>query len=286
MTPTVKEAQPQRPAKGIILDIATKERITRLFDDAVRRMEDDPKEALRLFNDVLQFFPERWEVRYNMGLVYMRLNDNVKAEEEFLQALKYKAPPARVYNALGSAYLASGNKIKAVEALKKGMDIEESVGGLINIANIYQALGQNDKAIRFYRKAEAVAPSNRILHHNMGVLLYNMGNYKGALDEFNKALAKNGADDARVLTADAQAILKTGDFEGAVKVFQKMLALSPGDPAPYLNIGIIYEIYLGDREKAIENFTAYIIKGGPRVKEVEAWVEVVKTKAKPKEGGG
>lgn len=281
----VKEEAPPQGQKGVPLDAATREKVAKLFDDGLMQMEKNPKEALRLFNYILPFVSERWEVHYNMGLAYMKLGEYAKSEDAFLKALKYKAPP-RVYNALASAYLAGGNKAKAIEALKKGLDLEESVGGLINIANIYQGLGQNDNAIRFYRKAEAADPANMILHHNFGVLLYNMGNYKGALDEFNKALGKNGADNARGLSTSAQAILKTGDFEGAVKVFQKMLSTAPGDPAPYLNIGVIYEIYLGDRDKAIENYTTYINKGGPRVKEVEAWIDVVKNRAKPKEGGG
>ncbi|MEK6726684.1 MAG: tetratricopeptide repeat protein [Deltaproteobacteria bacterium] len=268
-----------------ISDAATKERMTKLFDEGLRIMDDNPKGALALFNEILMVVPDRWEIYYNSGLSYLRLNEYEKAEERFKKALKNNAPPVKAYNAIGSVYLASGNMIKAVETIKKSLDIEESQTAMINIAGAYQALGQNDMAVKYYRKAGLADPSNRVIHNNLGVLLYNMGNYKGALEEFNKALDKKGDDDARLLMYEAQSVLKTGDYEGAVNTFKRMLAVVPDNPSPFLNMGIIYEIYLMDMEKAVENFEAYIKKGGPKAKEVEAWLEIARNKGKSKEGG-
>lgn len=286
--PEVKPSREGTPSqeKGGITDTVAKERLTKLFDEGLRIMDDNPKGALALFNEILLVVPDRWEIYYNSGLSYLKLNEYEKAEERFKKALKNNAPPVKVYNAIGSAYLAGGNMTKAVEAIKKSLDIEESQSAMINIAGAYQALGQNDLAVKYYRKAGLVDPSNRTIHNNLGVLLYNMGSYKAALEEFNRALEKKGDDDARVLMNEGQAFLKAGDFEGAVKAFKQMLAAAPSNPSPYLNIGIIYEIYLLDMEKAIENFDAYIKMGGPRAKEVEAWLEVVRNKGKSKEGGG
>lgn len=286
--PQVKPSIESTPShgKGGTIDAATKARMTKLFDEGLSIMDDNPKGALGLFNEILQVVPDRWEIHYNSGLAYLKLNENEKAEEKFKNALKYNAPPVKVYSALGYLYIAGGNMTKAVEAIKKSLDIEESPVAMINIASAYQALGQNDLAVKYYRKAGLSDPSNMVIHNNLGVLLYNMGNYKGAVDEFNKAFEKKGNDDARLLMHEAQAVLKTGDFEGAVKVFKRMLAAAPDNPSPYLKMGIVYEIYLMDMEKAVENFDAYIKKGGPKAKEVEAWLEVAKNKGKSKEGGG
>lgn len=286
--PEVKPSREGIPSQGKvgISDTVAKERLTKLFDEGIRKMDDNPKGALALFNEILLVVPDRWEIYYNSGLAYLKVNESEKAEERFKKALKYNAPPEKVYNAIGSAYLAGGNMTKAVESIKKSLDIEETQSAMINIAGAYQALGQNDMAIKYYRKAGLADPSNRFIHNNLGVLLYNMGNYKGALEEFNRALEKKGDDDARLLMYEAQSVLKTGNFEGAVKTFKRMLAVAPDNPSPYLNMGIIYEIYLMDMEKAVENFDAYIKNGGPKAKEVEAWIEVAKNKGKSKEGGG
>ena len=53
----------------------------------------------------------------------------------------------------------------------------------------------------------------------------------------------------------------------------------PDTPDTYKYMGIIYEIYMGDMENAALNYNTYLSKGGSKVKDVEVWIDIVKTRA-------
>ncbi|MFQ5901945.1 MAG: tetratricopeptide repeat protein, partial [Thermodesulfobacteriota bacterium] len=152
-----------------------KSKIMTLFDEALKQMEDDPNDAIRLYKEAIQVAPNRWEPYYNSGIMYMKLNAPDNAIEKFMIAFKYRAPPAKIYDALGAVYLSMEEKITAIKILERALVYKESPDTMINIANIYQSMGQTKKAIEYYSKAETLNPSNQNIHYNMGILLYNMG---------------------------------------------------------------------------------------------------------------
>lgn len=258
-----------------------KEEVMMLFNDGLKQIEVNPRKAARLFKKVVNLIPERWEPYFNLGIIYMNLNDNDKAEQEFRRALKYKPPREIINNALGYIYLSKGNNWKAEKAFKKAAAHNKSPEAIINLANYYQLMENREKAIQYYRQAKKLAPSNTVLSYNRGIFLYKLGRYEEAMVEFDSA-AKYFKGDIRLLFPMAMTYFKLGEYEDALKMFQEIITLSPDDPIPYENIGIIYEIYLGDMERALKSYTQYIEKGGDDVKAVKAWIEVVKFRLKQK----
>ena len=139
------------------------------------------------------------------------------------------------------------------------------------------------ESIKYYSQIMPANISNLPLHNNIGILKYKMGDFKGAMDEFNKALEKGG-ENIEVLYYQAQTLLMLEEYENALNVYKKIAAKYPTDPEPYINMGIICEIYLGDMAKAYDNYNAYIKNGGEETKDVESWIEVVKARMAKKEG--
>ncbi|MFQ5900334.1 MAG: tetratricopeptide repeat protein [Thermodesulfobacteriota bacterium] len=259
------------------LDEETIKRINILFNDALARMEYAPQNAVKLYKEIIEIAPNLWESYYNLGVIYMRDYDTKKAIEEFISALRHKAPPAKIYNTLGIVYLDMGEKKTSINMFERVLSYEESPSAMINIANIYRSMDQTKKAIEYYREIGSIAPSDQLLYYNIGTLLYEMGDYKGAEEAFDKALTY-GERSKSILHSQAQTLLRLKEYEEVFKVFQEIIEKEPIDPAFYRDMGIIYELYLGDMEKALENYTRYVENGGEKEEEVKIWIGVVKAR--------
>lgn len=227
--------------------------------------------------------PGRWDVHYDLGLLYMRLDALEMAMAEFRKALELKGPPSKVYNALGTISSSMGRKSEAVEFFRSALTLKRSPAVLMNLANTYVSQGLTDKALGYYKEIESMDPSNPLLHYNIGILLYRSGEYEEALEHFDTAVAY-GRKDVRTLSARAQVLLKLRRYEDALDAFEELKLMAPKDPLPYRNAGVIYEMYLGDMQKALDNYNAYIDMKGNDAGDVKVWVEVVK--ARLASGGG
>ena len=255
-----------------------------LFNNGFQLIKDDPVSAIALYKEGITLAADRWEAYYNLGIIYMKLQNMDEAKKEFLKSLKYKAPPAMVYNALGAIYISMGKNREAIEYYKKALSFEKLPVVMMNIANIYQSMGQVEESIKYYHQIESTDTLNLPLHHyNIGILMYKMGDFKNAHESFKTAEITEG-ENIHLLFYQAQTLLKLGEHEAALKVYQRIADKDSSDPTPHKNMGIIYEIYFGDMTKAFESYTAYIEKGGEKTKDIESWIEMVKVRMAKKEG--
>lgn len=253
-----------------------------LFEQGLKRMKENPRVALEVFSEVERLAPEIWTANYNLALVYMKLREFKNAERELINSLNKKAPPTIIYNTLGMAYMYIDND-KALEAFEKSLAFEKSVVALINLADIYQATGKTKLLLRTLHELEIMVPADKTAYYNIGLIWYRIERYKNAEEAFEKALS-NGKGDTRVLYLKAHALLGQGKYDPALQVFQDMVAMNIIDPAPYREMGMIYEIYVGDMEMALENYQAYVNKGGEKAKEVSVWIDIVKNRLSKEKG--
>lgn len=243
----------------------------------LKLMNDNPVDALWLFKPAGAIEAGRWEFYYNSGLLYMRMGDVEKAQEAFLTASRYNAPPAKIYNALGTLYALGGNNAKAIESFNGAFMLERSFSTAVNFANAHLGMGHTKEAAKLYLDAESFDSTNPLVHYNMGILFFSEGDYEGAFRQFTAAM-DYGRKDFQTLSGRAQALLRLRRYDEALKAFEEIRDIAPDDPRPYRNIGIICEIYLGDMDKALENYSAYLQKGGKDSGDVQAWLDVVKAR--------
>ncbi len=255
--------------------IDDKEKVPTLFNEGLKMINDSPRSALNYFNEVIRIAPKTWEAHYNAALAYIMLRDFKKAEIELIKSLNKKAPPATIYNAIGTIYLYNGNKQKAIETFETSLTNEKTTAALVNLAGLYNSMGQTEKAVEYYREAAEIDSANRILY--TALISYSNGRYQDARDSFKTAL-DSGNKDTRIMYLYVQTLLKEGDCSTALKVLQEIYAATPSDPNPYRDMGIIYEVYLGDLNNAVKNYNLYVSYGGEKAKEVGEWVNIINTK--------
>jgi len=96
--------------------------------------------------------------------------------------------------------------------------------------------GDYDAAIAEYKKAIGLKPDSAEAHNNLGVAYDRKGGYDAAIAEYGKALAlKPDYADAHINLADA--FYNKREYDTAIAEYQKALALKPDDADAHLNLG-------------------------------------------------
>ncbi len=87
--------------------------------------------------------------------------------------------------------------------------------------------------------------------YNEGNKLLKAGNYKGAIDSYNKAL--DIEKDYRTYYQKGVALKKSGDLDEAMNSFEEVIKAKPDFDAGYNALGGVY-FSKGNYQKAIDNF--------------------------------
>ena len=121
----------------------------------------DPQFRLKIWKDLYQLNSDRFEVNYQLGILYRDHQQNYElAIKHLRKALEKRPGHASALMNLGVAYANKGNWKAAenyhLEAIAKGM---KDAGVYRNLQVIYQQLGQEEKAAEFGQKAQKMQQS-------------------------------------------------------------------------------------------------------------------------------
>ncbi len=141
---------------------------------------EDLGEKMRVYNLVVQYYPEDWRGPNNVGYVYYMQNDLANAQTN----------------------------------LKKANDLNENAVTLNNLGIIERINGNRDKAAELLNSAVSAGPE---VKYNLGIIDIQNGDYAEAIgnmgseNTFNKALAQllNGDYSAALSTIDASSDAET-----------------------------------------------------------------------------
>jgi tetratricopeptide (TPR) repeat protein len=145
-----------------------------------------------------------------------------------------------------------------------------------NIGNVYDYLGDYDKALEYHNKALEIRKEVLVENHpdtagsynNIGDVYANLGKYDKALKYHNKALEifKDVLGENHPKTANSYNNIgivynNLGDYDKALEYYIKALEIKktvlgenhPATAGSYNNIGVIYD-ELGDYDKALEYY--------------------------------
>lgn len=161
------------------------------------------------------------------------------------------------------------------QALSDASFVKDS---LQQIADILKVLGNDPKAVEYYKKAVAVAPNDIPLRLTYAQLLDKLGQEDESVVEYNYILTKT-TDDKNVLssleriykrkledspndaaiTANLGAIMqKEGNYDEALRYYSKAEYLDPSNTNTRLNVGTLYQ-QKGDYKTAITAYDSILI---------------------------
>lgn len=120
--------------------------------------------------------------------------------------------------------------LSVLMALLFGFVHADSFNGMVKKGNSAFTGGDFQKALEFYRQAEAERPETPELQYNIGSALYKEGKYEEAVDKLEKSFTTGDIhNEARGHYNLGNVYYRTGDYQKAIASYQKALELAPED---------------------------------------------------------
>ncbi len=229
------------------------------------------EEAVRDYRQILEKYPNIFEIRSNLGASLAGEGLYTDAIAEYGRALALKSNPQVRLN-LALAYYKLGDLQLAVKTLRE-VHAEEAanVQAVTLLADCYLKLGQNKQVVALLTPIQKSQPDDRtyiyllgtalirngqtgegqimidkILRDGdsaqskmlMGTVKYMVADYAGARDDFQRAVELNGSL-PEAYAYYGMALLSTGDQAGARKAFEQELKSDPNNFVSNLHMGVL-----------------------------------------------
>ncbi|MEW6096738.1 MAG: DUF2723 domain-containing protein [bacterium] len=134
---------------------------------------------------------------------------------------------AVVYSNWGSLCYKKGRYKKAIENLKKAIEINPNFSGAyLNLGIVYNKLQKYDIAITYFKKTIGLTPKNSVGYMELGYTYIDKRQYDKAIIEFEKAVTLEPKNIDYHLTL-AETYYKKGDINNTCKTLEKLLELVP-----------------------------------------------------------
>jgi tetratricopeptide (TPR) repeat protein len=118
-------------------------------------------------------------------------------------------------------------------------------------AERYRIANDYPNALKEYTSLVKVRPADSRMHANLGFVLVQVGNFKAAKEEIDKALILNDEDPSAHM-ALAMYYMLQGDKKNARLEYLKVIALHPGHNCHCGGLQIYLGITPGDEKKALK----------------------------------
>ena len=206
----------------------------------------------------------------NIGEFYFEKDHYSEALDIFLSLLKEDGGH-ELLEKIAYSYQCLGDFEKALDYYKKAELVTKPRSWLFNkIAFCYRRLEKHDSAIKYYQESEKIDPENLYIQTSLGQANMEKGDFETALKYFFK-VEYLAPDNIKVHRPIAWCSFVLGKSDNARKYFEKIVQ-KEGNKYDYMNLGHVYWA-LGDKSEAIKSYRESLKKSKL---DVEWFTEVMK----------
>lgn len=150
------------------------------------------QQAMANLHSAIQIEPKRWEMYFNLGIVFLRQKHYHQAIENFKQAIILNSNDDAVYYHLGTALAESNNLNNAIISFCRAIAINpRNPHFYYNLGQVLIKQNFIDKALICFRKVFKLNPSYHQLQFQLGKFFRNQGLPKEATVCFCRAIKLN-----------------------------------------------------------------------------------------------
>lgn len=237
-----------------------------LYDYAYKLHKDNRlQDAIFAYKAVINTNPNNIDAYVNMAICYAS-QDDYKSAQNILNTANAKFPSnnlvLKTLNEVKNDYLSdilstassSYENKDYKKALEQYLSIEPAtVDSLLGIAATYQAMEDLDKAIAYYKKAEAIAPKDANIPYYIGYLYSEQEKWKESEGYLRKSISIDQNSEAKnmlpyVVKNNVATILSAGidlfeknSFENALVKFNEVLKKQADNAYAYYYRALIYD---------------------------------------------
>lgn len=221
----------------------------------VYQLQHNYKEALKVYQDALDYSPENPELLTTIGLIYLRLNDNQRAFDYLGNSLTHDPRNAKAILAAGS--IIQDNQDMDVALVKyriAAVNTPNSAQLWNNIGMCFFGKAKYVAAVACLKRALYLDPFEWIIAYNLGLVHLNTGQNASAFHFFSASINLK-SDFAASYMYLAIALARLDDFENACSAYEKAMDMEE-DHMTHLNFAITLHNF-GETARAREEFDAF-----------------------------
>ncbi|WRH68324.1 MAG: tetratricopeptide repeat protein [Planktothrix sp. GU0601_MAG3] len=195
------------------------------------------QESLQAIFQVIEIDPERFEGYYNLGKCLEKMNQIPQAIAAYKKTIELKPDYLDAYNNLGNLLTQQGQFIEAETLYRQGININPNhFGSYLNLGNLFLLQNQIESALENYQIALQIIPNNPDILNNLelakerqqnpalhyssfGDRLYELGNYQGAIAQYQKLLDLQQGD-VNIYEKIHQCYWNLGEYDSAINVLK------------------------------------------------------------------
>jgi tetratricopeptide (TPR) repeat protein len=237
-----------------------------LYDYAVKlHKENKIDDAITAYKSVISSNPSNVDAYVNLGICYASQND-YKNAKNILNTAKSKYPTNNLVlktlqdvqkdetTTMISTASASFENKNYKKALEEYLEINPPTeASLLGVAASYQSLGNIDKAIAYYKKAETINPKNPEIPYYIGYLYSEQQKWSDSEQYLKKAIALDSNSEAKNILSYVEqngslSVLNEGiklfeenNLEGALTKFNEVINKENSNAYAYYYRGLIYD---------------------------------------------
>jgi tetratricopeptide (TPR) repeat protein len=172
---------------------------------------------------VLVHRPEMLQAHEALGLVFLQSKQYPMAIDEFHYVLAQDPSRAKTHHLLGVTFLEGGHIDRAIPEFQKATILDpRHLSSFILLSEAYLKRKDYTHATATLKKAQSLAPDNQKVNRLLGQALGGEKNYPQALTAFLKA-----GDEAQAYNNIGVYYFMDGRYEEAAKCFQRAMELRP-----------------------------------------------------------
>jgi predicted CXXCH cytochrome family protein len=193
-----------------------------------------------------------------------------KLIDEYRQWLNYNADTPAGQLAIGNLESSMGFSILAEQAYLKALEIEPGyVPALINLADLYRAIGSDGESDALLRKALDIAPDSADANHAYALFLVRSGKQDEALEFFASAIRQENTN-PRHIYVYAVALDSAGKTEAAIRVIDQASRRWSNNIDLYF-LQVTYMEKTGNTDD-IHRYLSTLAAGAPENPQVRRWM--------------
>jgi len=195
-------------------------------------------EARQLYESAVRDLPDSSDLRFELGMVYLRERNWVKAIENYQRSLSANPNRVKALFYLAEAYSMNSDWGRARETLAKAVDLAPDDAQVRQKYGEYLSakLETRSEGLRQLQKAHQLNSNLPRIDFDIGKAQFDLTDYPSATDSFETELKKTAGDgEASFFLAESSARL--GNWEKSRQYYEYALAHGYADGATYYGLG-------------------------------------------------
>ena len=139
--------------------------------------------------------PQNWNIYYQRGIAYERLQEWDKAEPNFRKALELSPDQPQVLNYLGYSWVDMNRNLdEGLDLIRKAVELRPNDGYIIDsLGWAYYRLERFDDAVEQLERAVLITPADPTINDHLGDAYWRVGREREARFQWQRALDGNPA---------------------------------------------------------------------------------------------